>query len=129
MSTKLSLGVLQSRRDARIKDLAKAGPLLQGSLCEIHVTCGNPHCRCARGDKHSAYQVTKKVRGTTKSLHIPVALLEDVRAWVAEHQRVKRLLKEISALSEQLIRAQVPSQRARRRNRAASASCTSPAAR
>jgi DNA-dependent RNA polymerase auxiliary subunit epsilon len=111
--------VLQSRRDARIKELARLGPLLQGSLCTLRVTCGNPHCRCARGERHLAHQVTKKVRGTTKTLYVPVDLVEEVRAWIAEHRRAKRLLKEISNLSEQLIRAHVPARRARQRQQAA----------
>ena len=116
---KLSIGVLQSRRDARMKELASLGPMMQGSLCRIGVVCGNPNCRCARGDKHTAYQVTKKVRGTTKTLHIPVDLVEDVTAWIDEHRRAKRLLKEISELNEQIVRAYVPTKRARQRNRAA----------
>jgi DNA-dependent RNA polymerase auxiliary subunit epsilon len=126
MSQQLPIGVLQSRRDARIKELARLGPLLQGSLCEIHVTCGNPNCRCARGDKHPAYQVTKKVRGTTKTLYIPVDLVEEVRTWVREHRRAKQLLKEISALSEKIIRARVPTRRARQRHQAAVAAAGPP---
>jgi len=119
MSKTVSIGVLQSRREARIKELAGTGPLLQGSMTQIHLTCGNPNCRCARGEKHTAYQVTRKVRGKTKTLYIPADLVEDVQAWVGEHRRVKRLLKEISLLSEQIVRRHVKTKRASRRNRAA----------
>lgn len=119
MSKTVSIGVLQRRREARIKELAAAGPLLQGSMTQIHLTCGNPNCRCARGEKHTAYQVTRKVRGKTKTLSIPADLVEDARAWVEEHRRVKRLLKEISELSEQIVRLHVKTKRARARNRAA----------
>lgn len=119
MSKTVSIGVLQSRREARIKELAGTGPLLQGSMTQIHLTCGNPNCRCARGEKHTAYQVTRKVRGKTKTLYIPADLVEDARAWVEEHRRVKRLLKEISELSEQMVRLHVKTKRASARNRAA----------
>lgn len=115
MSPRLSIGVLKARRDARIRELASVGPLLQGSLAEIGVTCGNPNCRCARGEKHRSHILTKKVRGKTKSLYVPVDLVEDVRAWVEEHRRVKKLLKDISELNEKIIRAHVGTRRAKAR--------------
>ena len=113
MPTKLSIPVLQTRRDARLNQLAKIGPVLQGCLVHKRVTCGNPNCRCARGEKHQAWQLTKKVRGTTKSCYVPVDMVDEVRQWLAEGRRVKRLLQEISALNEQLLRAHVPTRRER----------------
>lgn len=119
MSPKLSVGVLEARRDAKLKELAKTGPLIQGSLARIGVTCGNPNCKCARGEKHVSHILTKKVRGKTKSLYVPVDMVETVQQWVDEHKRVKRLLKDVSELNEKIIRAHVPSRRAKARNRAA----------
>jgi len=116
ITEKLSIGVLETRRNARIKQLASVGPVLQGSFCQIKVTCGNPNCRCARGEKHISHQVTKKVRNKTKGLYIPVDMVEDVRTWTQEHRRVKKLLKEISDLNEQIVRAHVSTKRARKAN-------------
>ena len=117
MSPRLSIRVLEARRDARIGELASAGPVLQGSLAEIGVTCGNPGCRCARGEKHRSHILTRKVRGKTKTLYVPVDLVEDARRWVEEHRRVKKLLKEISELNEKIIRAHVGTKRARAKRR------------
>lgn len=124
MNQRLSIGVIEARRNARISELASVGPLLQGSLAEIGVTCGNPNCRCARGEKHRSHILTKKVRGKSKSLYVPVDMVEDVRRWVEEHRRVKMLLKDISDLSEKIIRAHVGTKRAKARatGRAGSAS-------
>mgnify|MGYP006299372277 FL=1 len=105
MSPKLSIGVLETRRDAKLRQLAEAGPMIQGSLTRIGVTCGNPNCKCARGEKHLSHILTKKVRGKSKSLYVPVDMVETVRKWVEEHKRVKRLLKEVSELNEKIIRA------------------------
>ena len=121
MSPRLSTGVLESRRDARIRELASVGPLLQGSLTKIRVSCGNLNCRCARGEKHHSHILTKKVRGKTKSLYVPVDMVEEVRGWIEEHRRAKRLLKEISELNEKIIRAHVSTKRARSAKRAAAA--------
>ena len=119
MSPKLSIGVLETRRDAKLRQLAEAGPMIQGSLTRIGVTCGNPNCKCARGEKHLSHILTKKVRGKSKSLYVPVDMVETVRKWVEEHKRVKRLLKEVSELNEKIIRAHVPTKRAKAKNRAA----------
>ena len=67
MSPKLSIGVLETRRNAKLKELAGVGPLLQGSLAEIRVTCGNPNCRCARGEKHRPSQSRRCIRFTNDS--------------------------------------------------------------
>jgi hypothetical protein len=40
MKQELAIGVLESRRDAKLKQIAEAGPMIQGSLATIRVTCG-----------------------------------------------------------------------------------------
>jgi hypothetical protein len=119
MTPKLSIGMLEKRRDAKLKRLATVGPLLQGSLAEIRVTCGNPNCRCARGQKHRSHILKRQIRGKTQSLYVPVDMVQEAHKWVEEHRRVKRLLKEISELNRSILKAYVPTKRARAANRAA----------
>ena len=114
MSPKLSTATLEKRRRAKLDELAGIGPLLQGSLAEIGVTCGNPNCRCARGEKHASHIVTWKIRGKSKSLYVPVDMVEEVREWVDQHRQAKRLLKEISELSQKIIRSHVKERRSKR---------------
>ena len=121
MKPKLSIGVLEKRRDAKLKQLAGVGPILQGSLAEIGVRCGNPNCRCARGQKHRSHILKRQVRGKTQSLYVPVDMVEEARTWVEEHRRVQCLLAEISELNRDIIKAYVPTKRARAANRAIAA--------
>lgn len=121
MKQNLSIGMLEKRRDAKLKQLAKIGPVLQGSLAEIGVTCGNPNCRCARGEKHRSHILKQQVRGKTQSLYVPVDMVEEVREWMEEYRRLKGLLKEISELNRDIIRGHVPAKRARSANQAAAA--------
>lgn len=129
MTQKPSIGVLEKRRDAKLGELASVGPVLQGSLAEIGVTCGNPNCRCARGLKHRSHILKRQVRGKTQSLYVPVDMVEEARGWVEEHRRVQRLLKEISELNRSILRAYVPTKRARAANRAVVESVRARAAR
>ena len=50
---------------ARQKDLQDQSPVLAASLVTIRRTCGNPNCRCARGQKHLGHYLTWKVQGKT----------------------------------------------------------------
>jgi hypothetical protein len=118
MKQKLSIGVLESRRDAKLKLISEAGSMIQGSLATIGVSCGNPNCKCARGEKHVSHILNKKVRGKSKSLYIPKDMVETVREWVNENRRVKKLMKEVSDLNEQIIRSHVSTKRAQAKNRA-----------
>lgn len=114
--TELSIGILEKRRGARLNELGRVGPVLQGTITSIGVKCGNPNCRCTRGEKHESNVLTKKVRGRTKSLYVPSGMLEDARKWTAEFRKAKKLLKEISDCSEEILRKFVGTERARRLN-------------
>ena len=89
----------------RLKQLATASPVLAASFGTYRHRCGRPACRCHRGGPlHTGQHLTFKERGKTRSVYVPKGLLTEVRAWVAEHQRLKQLLKEIHTLSLALVR-------------------------
>jgi len=79
---------------ARLRTL---GPFLEGSLTVSTKRCGRPTCRCAtEGPLHETALLTWKEDGTTRTLHVPIALREDVAAWVDEAKRLKQLSHEMS---------------------------------
>ena len=90
---------------ARLKKLADFGPLIDGSLVVIRRRSANPGCRCARGEKHPAHYLTRKVGRKTHSLYIPVDLVEEVRSWNQEFRRLKRLVAEICERQRKLVAA------------------------
>ena len=109
----VSTQALEARRKVLLKELAETGPFVQGSLCKVRVTCGNPRCKCAQGDRHEAYVLSKKVRGKTATTHIPRDLLDEVKSWAEQQKRIKKLMREISDASEQIIRIHVKEKRGR----------------
>ena len=112
----LSSGMLEVRRNARVKELGKLGPVLCGSLATIKVTCGNANCKCARGEKHTSNILTKKVGGKSKAIYVPTEMLEDARIWTENFKKAKRLMKEISDYNEKILRKHVKVKRAKKRN-------------
>ena len=113
----VSVQELEARRSALLRQLRRAGPLIDGSLATSHRKCGTPSCRCHQADEHRHRQVMlcKKVGGRSHATHVPKELEEQVRAWNEEHKRIKGLLKDISAISEQIIRGYVRERKARER--------------
>ena len=114
----LSRNVIEQRIQARTKQLGECSISISGSLAKIARKCGRRNCRCADDPsaRHTAHLLTSKVRGKTKSVYVPVELIEEVDSWVKERKKIKRLLKEIDELGEQLIRLHVPSARNRSKN-------------
>jgi hypothetical protein len=84
----------QSR--SKLTALASAHGLIRGTLLERWRACGNPNCKCARGQKHHAVYLMLSEKGRLRQLYIPKAYEQRVRQWVANHKELKKLVKEIS---------------------------------
>jgi len=103
--------------DARLRQLATDKPVLAASLVQIAKHCGRASCHCQRGGpKHTGHYLTSKVKGKTRTVYVPLDLLDDVRSWVAEHKRLKALLAEISQLTLALVKGHAQHQK-RKQNR------------
>jgi hypothetical protein len=93
---------------SRLKQLAPAGPLLAASLSLVHKRCGQPSCRCHHdGPLHTAHHLTLKDAGRTRTVYVPQDLLQEVQQWVAEYQRLKGLMGEVSQLTLALVQSHV----------------------
>jgi hypothetical protein len=92
--------------DSRLKKLAPRSFILAASLNTYTHRCGRPSCRCHHGGPlHTGQHVTCHGPGNkTRSVYVPKDLLPEVRAWIAEHKRLKQLLKEIQQLILALVR-------------------------
>ena len=101
--------LIHSMLQSRLKKLATTTPVLAASLVAYTHRCGRPACRCHHGGPlHTGQHVTCKGPGNkTHSVYVPKDLLPDVRAWIAEHKRLKQLLHEIHQLSLALVRSHV----------------------
>lgn len=120
-----SINTLKRQIDAKIKSLGEAGTFMSGSLIQKRWKCAKPDCICNRtGKLHTGYAVTSKVKGKTRSVYVPVSMVDEVKGWVKEYKRIQKVMKEINALAEQVIRLQVPVARAGSQRKRSLASTT-----
>src|ERR1017187_298342 len=104
--SKLSTLALRNRRQGLTKVLPPLGEVLRGSLIERYLTCGNPHCKCARGERHGPvwYLTVTLGPGRTTGSTLAVEQVEKVRLWIGNYHRVKEHLEKISDINRELLR-------------------------
>ena len=75
---------------------------------ERYVTCGNPSCKCARGERHgpSWYLSVTLGPGRTTGSIIPDEKVEEVRHWIENYHKLKDQLEKISDINRELLRRQ-----------------------
>ena len=104
--------------NSRLKQMAPAGPVLAATLAQVQKRCGQPSCSCHHGGPlHQAHHLTFWDEGKTRTIYVPQDLLEEVRSWVQEHQRLKVLQREVTQLALALIQGHVQDRRRRRGRR------------
>lgn len=119
--SRLSTLALRNRREGLAKVLPPLGEVLRGSLMERYLTCGNPDCKCARGERHGPVwylSVTLDQSHRTGST-VPSEQVEQVRRWIENYHQVKERLEKISDINRELLRRQKhknkPTKRARKK--------------
>ena len=110
---------LRQRRQGLAQQLPPVTETLRGSLVERYVTCGNPACKCARGERHGPmwYLTVTLGPGRTTGGIVPSEKLDQVRSWIENYHKVKDHLEKISEINRELLRRQREQQRKRQRAR------------
>lgn len=106
--SKLSDLALRSRRVGLTQVLPPLGEVLRGSLMERYLTCGNPDCRCARGERHGPvwYLSVTLDQSHRCGCTVPSDQVEQVRRWIENYRQVKENLEKISDINRELMRRQ-----------------------
>ena len=101
-----SIDDLKARMHAKIRLIGRLGPFMAGTFVR------------KANNGSVAYTVTSKVAGKTKSIYVPVGLADEAEQWTKEYKKCKKVLKEINAIGEQIIKAYGAKKRAgSRKNR------------
>jgi hypothetical protein len=108
---------LRQRRQGLAKQLPPITDILRGSLVERYVTCGNPGCKCAKGERHGPiwYLTVTLGRGRTTGGIIAEEKVTEVRSWIENYHKLKDHLEKISEINRELLRRERGKQRKRKR--------------
>jgi len=105
---RLSLLALHKRREGLVKVLPPLTEILRGSLMERYLTCGNPSCKCARGERHGPvwYLSVTLDQSHRSGTTVAAGQVEQVRRWIENYHRVREYLEKISDINRELLRRQ-----------------------
>jgi hypothetical protein len=110
---------LRERRKGLAQQLPPVTEILRGSLLERYVTCGNPACKCAKGERHGPiwYLTVTLGPGRTTGGIVPQERVAEVRGWIDNYHKVKDHLEKISDINRELLRRQRAQQRKHKRKK------------
>ena len=87
-----------------LREIGGIGPVIHGSLVEAKRTCGNKRCKCARGELHSAFYLSRSIKGKTKLEHVSRDNVKTVREWIQSHKQLCELIEELTTTLVQELR-------------------------
>jgi hypothetical protein len=96
---------LKRRRRVLENKMRTSGPLMRGSVVELGTTCGNPNCRCARGEKHRKYYYSLSSKGKTKIIYLGKTREPLARQYSENYKRLLEILEEMTIINMQLLKA------------------------
>jgi hypothetical protein len=95
-------------RDAALRQMAQIGPFLEGSLSPFK----RPGCT------QPGWHLTFKQQGRTRTVYVPMDLVDQVKAWTRTYQLLKRVIRQVTRHSLALIHGHVANRQAAKRSRA-----------
>ena len=98
------LAELERRREELYRELGQVGDFRRGSLTAVRRKCGKPNCACASPGHRGhgpQWNLTRTVEGRTRAVHLkPGPELEKARREVAEHERFRGLVSQVTEVNE-----------------------------
>ncbi len=70
-------------------------PMIVGSLYQIRRSCGNTRCKCARGQLHVSWYLSRRTGGRTKLIYIGRVVPEWLATRAHRYQRFQKTLAAI----------------------------------
>jgi hypothetical protein len=73
-----------------LRPLQRSQPMVQGSFYRLRRKCGKPNCRCASGQLHATWVLTRSEQGKDRLYTVPEDQRARLRQWAAEYRRYQR---------------------------------------
>ena len=88
---------LSKKAQRILEQIHSIKPFVLASFTVTKTRCANPNCRCTqKGPIHEIALLTWKEKQKTRTMYIRIDDRKEVRRWVTEGKRLKRLIKAMS---------------------------------
>jgi uncharacterized protein DUF6788 len=103
------LAGLEHRRAELYEQLSQVGDFRRGTLRAVRRKCGRPNCACAQPGHPGhgpQYNLSRSAGGRTVTRHLrPGAELDKIRREVAEYERFRALVGQVTEVNEEICEA------------------------
>jgi len=96
---------LKRRLQTLKKKMLGLGPFMRGSVVELGATCGNPNCRCTRGQKHRKYYYSLSRKGKTKIIYLGKSREPLARQYSENYKTLLEIIDEMTIINMELLKA------------------------
>ena len=86
-----------------VRALQRDAPMVQGSLYLLRRKCGHPTCRCARGQLHPTWVLTRSEAGQSRLYSVPTDQRGRLRPLAREYRRWQRARAQLIKQSARLV--------------------------
>lgn len=88
--------------------LSTLGPLMRGTVVLLGSTCGNPRCKCARGEKHPQYYFSVNIARKTKTMYLRKEMKSEAEEYVNNYKLLWDIVEEMTLLNFELLKSKRP---------------------
>jgi hypothetical protein len=92
-------------RNAALRQIAECQPFIEGSLSSFK----------RKGCEKPGWHLTFKKRGRTQTVYVPMDMVEDVKKWTKEYQKLRRIIRTVTRHSLGIVRGYVANRSAAER--------------
>lgn len=99
--------IVRTKRRLRYlcKRLADIGPIMRGTVVLLGTKCGNPRCKCAKGDKHQQYYFSVNIDKKTKLMFLGKTKKAAAEAYLKNYELLWDIVEEMTLLNFELLRS------------------------
>lgn len=98
------IGQLARQRRAVEQVVLERSVLLKGTLLGVERTCGKSGCKCARGQKHSCWQLTASVEGKSRTRNVPRRYVGKVKELTGNYRRFRQARARWVRLNREMVK-------------------------
>lgn len=73
-----------------LRSLQRSEPMVQDSFYLLRRKCGKPTCRCAQGELHASWVITRSELGKDRIYSVPAEQRARLRVLTSEYRRYQR---------------------------------------
>ena len=93
---------LDKRRRALLDRTLRPGAMIAGSLYQMKRKCGKPGCKCARGEPHASWYLSRAEQQRTKLTYIGKLVPDRLAKPIRRYQRHQKFLAQIRKIDMEI---------------------------